>query len=1025
MFCRICLLAIALFLVIRVGFAQERLACTGWNQYGQLGDGTYVNKSVPAMVRGTGAVVQIVSRHDFNLALKSDGTVWAWGNGQYGELGNGQHATSNVPVKVSGLPLISKVAVGWQHALALDKSGNIWAWGVNSRGELGDGTFTERDVPVKLKAFGKVASISCGSEHSFAIIADGSVWAWGRNDGGQLGIGTAKDAPSPTKVTGLSSITQVAGGQLHSIALNTRGEVYSWGYNAAGALGNGTFADSRVPLKVSSLSNILQVSAGFWHSCCLSKSGQVYTWGDNTDGCLGNGTNQGSNKPLLVNSLSGILKVDAGVAFTVALRADGQTFAWGTNGVGTLGDGTWRDQWFPVAISQPAPVCDIAAGGYHFVIKLFGLSPVSQSLDSITNPAIGSAGERTNGIICDNLSWTPNSDLNQISFTLQTSLSGSVASARILSADASRVLSTAEAGSMSFTGTKWVWTPPLEFSPDPNDLNHSQCMRTVKVDYIVSLPSGKLIRGYKDFYLARPVTMLVHGINSKPTDAWWPLVEDNAYKGFPWEALDYYSPSISGDPGQEANCPVEYAAYVLQSNLNSVISKLRKGAWRAKQVGKYTFNQYSVPMSVKRCDVVAWSYGGMATRWYLAAKGPDPTGAATNSLAWYKRTDWDYFSTSKRWSGYLTALGTLLKANPILYKGDIRKVVTLGTMWRGVPPCNWCNEINAVGGKVSGFPALGDAPCLLGKTLLDFAKDPSIGWKGLPKTRCASYEAMAIESPWMRWMIYGDPNAQTPLVPVPFQPIVAYHAIAGDNNQYFLGFDPYKQFTNLDTGGWFPYLALEVRDHGGEESFSDGVVPVWSQQIPGNATTIVHSTHSDYTSISDSKAAMFARLIDPNLKSGQTLNSAWQYPGAYVQSRPRSTGEAFTWTFDPQYMAPSVQKSIYIRVNDVGRINPSSIKESDKLTTSASSGTLTFSWSLGERLSRIELHQFVPNPLGSPYDFVLDTVFLPPATGSKTLTLSSGSYDVYVQAYYESNSPSGVLEQQIIFGGAITNQTVK
>ncbi len=163
----------------------------GYNGYGELGDGTTTDRSVFGAVSGlSSGVVQVAAGNDFSLAVTSTGTAWAWGNGQFGQLGNGSTANSSVPVQVKGLTGAVAVAAGFFHGLALRSDGTVWAWGGNDSGQLGNGTTASSPVPVLVKGLTGITQIAAGAEYSLALRSDGTVWAWGRNGSGQLGNGS-------------------------------------------------------------------------------------------------------------------------------------------------------------------------------------------------------------------------------------------------------------------------------------------------------------------------------------------------------------------------------------------------------------------------------------------------------------------------------------------------------------------------------------------------------------------------------------------------------------------------------------------------------------------------------------------------------------------------------------------------------------------------------------------------------------------------------------------------------------------
>jgi len=117
-----------------------------------------------------------------SLKLDKDGSVWAWGANWYGQLGNKSTNDSSIPLKVLDLKDVISVSSGAFHNLALKKDGSVWAWGANIYGQLGinsDDLF--RSYPIKISGLSNVIAISCGDSHNLALTSDGNVWRWGLN----------------------------------------------------------------------------------------------------------------------------------------------------------------------------------------------------------------------------------------------------------------------------------------------------------------------------------------------------------------------------------------------------------------------------------------------------------------------------------------------------------------------------------------------------------------------------------------------------------------------------------------------------------------------------------------------------------------------------------------------------------------------------------------------------------------------------------------------------------------------------
>jgi hypothetical protein len=140
-------------------------------------------------------------------------------------------------------------AGGEHHSLAVKSDGTVWAWGYNYYGQLGDGTTTDRWTPVQVSGITGVVAIAASRYHSLALLSDGTVWAWGYNGQGELGDGTTTESWTPVQTSGIAGVIGIAGGRYHSIALLSDGTVRSWGFNTTGQLGDGTTTDRWTPVQ--------------------------------------------------------------------------------------------------------------------------------------------------------------------------------------------------------------------------------------------------------------------------------------------------------------------------------------------------------------------------------------------------------------------------------------------------------------------------------------------------------------------------------------------------------------------------------------------------------------------------------------------------------------------------------------------------------------------------------------------------------------------------------------------------------
>ena len=183
----------------------------------------------------------------FTLALRSDGTIFSWGDNSYDQLGQLTPGTQSIPATVFGpysgasVADANVISAGGRHALAVDTSAQLWAWGNNDSGQAGQATSTALvSIPTQVGTDTDWLLVAAGGEHSLAIKKDGSLWAWGLNADGQLGDGTLLSQSAPERIGTATNWVAVYAGYSHSLALRNDGTLWAWGRNAEGQLGNGT-----------------------------------------------------------------------------------------------------------------------------------------------------------------------------------------------------------------------------------------------------------------------------------------------------------------------------------------------------------------------------------------------------------------------------------------------------------------------------------------------------------------------------------------------------------------------------------------------------------------------------------------------------------------------------------------------------------------------------------------------------------------------------------------------------------------
>jgi len=312
--------------------SNGRVFAWGVNHYQSLGDGSYSNRTIPYDITNgfnlslDEKIIKISTGNYHTVAISSNGRVFTWGYNYYGQLGDGTTINKSTPhditdqFNLTNNETIDKITVGGDHSLVLTSNGRVYSWGRNSNDQLGIGYVYAGEISAnpmeitykfELSTDEKIIEINSKYNHSFAISSSGRIFGWGNNIDGQIGSEYFTVIEEISDVFNLAAkevIIKMIAGSNHSLALTSYGNVYAWGSNLYGQLGDGTTTSSTTPINVTSQFNlstneiIVDIKSGYYHSTAITSSDNVYTWGRNDYSQLGDGTSDSSYEPKEITS---------------------------------------------------------------------------------------------------------------------------------------------------------------------------------------------------------------------------------------------------------------------------------------------------------------------------------------------------------------------------------------------------------------------------------------------------------------------------------------------------------------------------------------------------------------------------------------------------------------------------------------------------------------------------------------------------------------------------------------------------
>jgi len=317
-----------------------------------------------------------IAAGNFRSLVITDGRLWAWGYNESGQLGDGTTENKTIPVQIGTDTDWVSVCVGISHTVALKVDGSLWTWGCNMHGALGDGTTEIRAYPVQIGGT-DWAYVVAGDAHTMAIKSDGTLWGWGWNSFGQVGDGMVIERGDyrvlePVQIGTYTDWVRVMPGRIRTMALRADGSLWFWGSDQYLYIGNGPPRISSsipfrqiysTPMQIGTYEDWIRMMPPSIRGTDfeIRKDGSLWAWGINSNGQLGDGTTIDRDAPVQIGTDMDWVDIALGDNRTVAIKADGSVWSWGWVGpvnhdvdvvevFSLIGDGGDEDRHYPVMI---------------------------------------------------------------------------------------------------------------------------------------------------------------------------------------------------------------------------------------------------------------------------------------------------------------------------------------------------------------------------------------------------------------------------------------------------------------------------------------------------------------------------------------------------------------------------------------------------------------------------------------------------------------------------------------------------
>ena len=372
--------------------ADGTLWAWGRNHYGQLGDGTTVNKNVPTQIGTDTDWASIDAASITTVAIKTDGSLWAWGDNSHGQIGDGNHGPlvfNTIPTRIGTDTDWIKTVTSVYQTFAIKSNRTLWGWG---QGEyLGNGDTIDHYTPFQIGTDLNWSEIVTSCCNRLALKEDNTLWGWGLNNNGALGTGAmTTPIPIPTQIgNGTNDWSKISAGfngnvGTTSMLIKMDGSLWGMGSNQFGSVGVGSNSIMLIPTQVGSETVWSYTKTGGGTTFGIKTNGSLWGWGRNSSGQLGDGTLENKNVPVAIGTSATWKKIVINNAHVLALSSDNSLYTWGFNFFGQMGDGTLVNKNVPTLLGNP---CSLSTNDFK-IIKSFQAYPNPTTTATIVSYAL-------------------------------------------------------------------------------------------------------------------------------------------------------------------------------------------------------------------------------------------------------------------------------------------------------------------------------------------------------------------------------------------------------------------------------------------------------------------------------------------------------------------------------------------------------------------------------------------------------------------------------------------------------------